>query len=96
VSAEWERLEAAFLDTARMLLTITGPMAVVAFFGARDLLLLITGEKWLAAVPAIQVLCLAGILRTSERLFTRLFNAVGKPHLTLIETLATLVVLGPR
>lgn len=94
VSAAWERLEAAFLDTARMLLAITGPLAVLIFFGARDLLLLFTGEKWLAAVPAIQVLCLAGVLRTAERLFTRLFNAVGKPHLTLYETLTTLVILA--
>lgn len=94
VSAEWGRLEAAFFDTARMLLTMTGPIAVVVFFGAGDLLRLIAGDKWLDAVPAIQVLCLAGVLRTSERLFTRLFNAVGKPNLTVVETLATLVVLG--
>jgi O-antigen/teichoic acid export membrane protein len=94
VSAEWGRLEAAFFDTARMLLSVTGPIAVVVFFGAADLLRLIAGDKWLDAVPAIQVLALAGVLRTAERLFTRLFNAVGKPGLTVLETLATLVVLG--
>ena len=94
VADDWRRLEAAFFDTSRMMLTITGPMAVVIFFGARDLLQLITGEKWLAAVPAIQVLCWAGVLRTAERLFTRLFNAVGKPQLTLFESLLTLVVLA--
>ncbi len=94
VADQWERLEAAFLDTARMLLSVTAPLAVVVFFGAGDFLRLVAGEKWLAAVPAIKILCWAGVLRTSERLFTRLFNAVGRPQLTLYETLATLLVLG--
>lgn len=94
VADQWKQLESTFFDTSRMLLVMTGPLAVLIFFGARDLLQLIAGEKWLDAVPAIRILCWAGVLRSTERLFTRLFNAIGKPQLTLIETVATLAILG--
>jgi PST family polysaccharide transporter len=70
-------LRDAFYRSARSLLLILGPITALLFFGSQDLLQLIGGGKWLAAVPMIQVLCWASLLRGISTLFPQLYYATG-------------------
>ena len=70
-------LRDAFYRSARSLMLILGPITALLFFGSEDLLHLIGGGKWLAAVPMIQILCWASLLRGISSLFPQLYYATG-------------------
>lgn len=70
-------LRDAFYRSARSLLLILGPITALLFFASEDLLRLIGNGKWLAAVPMIQVLCWASLLRGISALFPQLYYATG-------------------
>lgn len=70
-------LRDAFYRSARSLMLILGPITALLFFGSQDLLQLIGGGKWLAAVPMIQVLCWASLLRGLSALFPQVYYATG-------------------
>jgi len=93
IGAEKDRVVAAFTHIARSLVFLTGTMAVFLFFAAEDLIRLITHDGWLAAVPAIQILCWGGMLRGLAQLFPELVTAAGRPGLALVDGIISMVVL---
>lgn len=84
-----DELVQAFNRSARSLLLILGPVAALICFGSADILALISGGKWLAAVPMIQVLVWASLLRGLSQLFPQLYNAAGYPGYSVIDSLVT-------
>lgn len=78
----------------RTILLMTGPVAVIVAFGASDLLHLVGGTKWLPAAAGVHVLVWAGLLMAMQRIFKQVFNALGRPELTLYETLASLTLIA--
>lgn len=48
---EKERLVREFLRSSRYLMALAGPVAVFLQFAGSDLLVLLGGERWLAAAP---------------------------------------------
>jgi len=52
------------------------------------------GEKWLPAIPVIQILAVAGLLRSIAAIPGRLFYAVGKPHLDTHIQIVRFVVMA--
>jgi O-antigen/teichoic acid export membrane protein len=83
----------AFNRSARTLLLFLGPVAVLLCFGSADLLSLIGGGRWLPAVPLIQVLAWASLLRGLHHLFPQLYIATGHPRFAIIDSLITGVTL---
>lgn len=79
----------AFNRSARSLLLILGPVAALLCFASTDLLALIGGGKWLPAVPLIQVLVWASLLRGISQLFPQLYNATGRPDFSVVDALFT-------
>jgi O-antigen/teichoic acid export membrane protein len=82
-------LRDSFYRSARLLLLILGPITALLFFGSGDLLHLIGGGKWLAAVPLIQVLCWASLLRGISALFPQLYYATGQLWAAVQNSLLT-------
>jgi O-antigen/teichoic acid export membrane protein len=66
---------------------------VLSFFAAEDVVAIIAHDRWLPAVPAIQVLCWAALLRGLALLFPPLFQAAGRPEYGVYEALLSLVIL---
>jgi len=69
------------------------------FFLAKPIILLFMGGQWLAAVPAIQILALYGVLRTIFGNVAPLFLALGKQDyvakMTLFRTIALFIIIIP-
>lgn len=86
-------LRATFESNTRSLFLMVAPVAALIFFGAPELFRLIDGGRWLAAVPAVQILVWAGLLRAATTLFPQVYVAVGKPAYATAESLVALVVL---
>ncbi len=84
-------LRDAFYRSARSLLLILGPITALIFFGSADLLRLplLGSGKWDAAVPMIQVLCWASLLRGISSLFPQLYYATGELWAAVRNSLLT-------
>jgi O-antigen/teichoic acid export membrane protein len=94
IASDGHKLVDAFLAIARYTVFVTGPVAVFLYFGASDVIRTITHERWLAAVPAVQILCWGGLLRSLAQVFPQLFNAAGRPTLGIVDSIITFVLLG--
>ncbi|MEO8139058.1 MAG: lipopolysaccharide biosynthesis protein [Gemmatimonadota bacterium] len=82
-------LAQAFNRSARTLFLFLGPVAVFLCFASRDILSLIGGGKWLPAVPMIQVLVWASLLRGMSQLFPQLYIATGHPKYAVVDSAVT-------
>jgi PST family polysaccharide transporter len=91
-----EELRLAFYRSARSLFLILGPVAALICFASPDVFRLIGGGKWLPAVPLVQVLVWASLLRGVALLFPQLYYATGHPTLSIYDSLVTggTLVLG--
>ena len=87
------KLRQAFLSSAGAVASISLPMALAILFLAQDFVVLMLGDKWLPAVPAIQILAVAGALQSIAGTGSSLFMGSGKPWLSFHMTLLRVVVL---
>lgn len=85
-----DSLKRTFLTMTRRLALVSGPLAVLSVFFAPDILNLVSGSRWAAANPLIEVLCWAAFLRTLTQSIPQLFHAAGRPELAAYDSLLTL------
>lgn len=93
IGSEIEKLVDAFYRMSRHLLFLAGPVVLFLFFGSEHLIRAINPERWLPAVPAVQILCWAALLRGLAQLFPQLYIASGKPGLAIYNELANCATL---
>jgi O-antigen/teichoic acid export membrane protein len=93
LSHDLAALRATFASNTRSLFLMVAPLAALIFFGARELFELVGEGRWLGAVPAVQILVWAGLLRAATTMFPQVYVAVGRPAYATIDSLLTLVVL---
>lgn len=98
-SEDKERLWKAFLKV-----TLIGSLGAFVLGGgififAKPIILIFMGRQWLAAIPAIQVLAIYGILRTMFGNFAPLFLSLGKQNyvakMTFVRVLGLAIVVIP-
>ena len=65
------------------LLAFTIPVTLFTIFGAKYLVIIVAGEKFLDATILVQILAFAGIVKPWGRLFGVTLDAVGKPEWNL-------------
>jgi len=88
-----EELRAAFVRSARSLVLLLGPVAALICFAGADILALFQHGVWLPAVPIMQVLVWASLLRGVAQLFPQLYHATGHPGYAVYDSLVTGVTL---
>jgi len=96
VSKDPQAIRDTFTATARSLWLFLLPIACLLAIEGHDLVKAIAADRWLAAVPVVQILCWAGVFRGLVQLFGPLFQAIGRPRLAVYESLltGTLLVAG--
>jgi O-antigen/teichoic acid export membrane protein len=93
LSNDLSALRATFASNTRSMFLMVAPLATLIFMAAPQLFGLIGGGRWLGAVPAVQILVWAGLLRAATTMFPQVYVAMGKPGYATLESLITLVVL---
>lgn len=88
------RLRKAYLLALEFVSLIAIPIAFGIFILASDFVRIILGEKWMAMVPALRVLCLFGVLRSILGTTGSLFNGSGKPKILLNIQIVQLIILA--
>lgn len=74
------------------LLALTLPMTIGATLGAGWLVWLIAGHRFDAAIPIVQILALAGLVKPWGRVFGVTLDAVGKPQWNFRMLLMSMIV----
>lgn len=95
VAHDREALKRAFLAVQAMVITLTLPAGVGIALLADPFVRILLGEKWLAAVPIVQVLALHSGLRVFRLTNNAVFNVLGVPYWNTIFSAAEIVVTVP-
>lgn len=81
LQSEPERLRSAYSKVLQLVSFITFPISAVILVMAPEFVHIFLGDKWIAIVPVIQVLVLAGLARSMFTTMIPLFAAIGKPKI---------------
>jgi PST family polysaccharide transporter len=95
LASDRERLRASFAATFATIVMVAVPVAVGIGLTADSLVLLVLGEKWLEAIPLLEVLCIAGAVNVCTANTWPVFIAVGRPWINTALTALGIVVLIP-
>ncbi len=88
-----KRLREAYLDVLQLTAFISIPLAGGIFILAPDFTGIFLGEKWMPMVPAMQVLVLAGLVRSIAATTGPIFHGIGKPRIDTMWQIIRLIVL---
>lgn len=89
-----EGLRKAYLKTLQLTAFISIPLAGGIFILAPEFTKIFLGEEWLPMVPAMQLLVLAGLIRSIMATTGPIFQAVGKPKIDTRWQIVRLIVLA--
>jgi O-antigen/teichoic acid export membrane protein len=90
------RLKDAYLNMIKFVAFIAFPLAGTIIVLAPEFTRLFLGEQWISIIPAVQVLALAGSMRSIIASAVSLLRAVGKPRIETrwqIVRLAVIIML---
>ncbi|MBW2032851.1 MAG: lipopolysaccharide biosynthesis protein [Deltaproteobacteria bacterium] len=87
------KLREAYLDVLQLTAFISIPLAGGIFILAPDFTQTFLGDKWMPMVPAIQMLVLAGLVRSIAATTGPIFHGIGKPRIDTIWQVIRLIVL---
>lgn len=97
IAEDQQRLRNAYITGVRFVSLITVPAALGIFAIAPELVSTALGEKWLPAVPALQILAFMSVVRPLSGTTAPLFLAVNRPgnniRVSLVHT-AIMIPLG--
>jgi lipopolysaccharide exporter len=87
------KLREAYLKVLQLTAFISIPLAGGIFILAPEFTQIFLGNKWMPMVPAIQVLVLAGLIRSIAATTGPIFHGVGKPRIDTFWQVIRLIVL---
>lgn len=94
ISTDLGRLKNAFLKTILLISLLSIPVGLLLYFFPTEIVTIILGEKWIAIVPALQILGIFGVVRAISGSTSTLFLSVGKQEYVTLVTLISLLTLA--
>ena len=88
------KLKEAYLKVLQLTAFLSFPIAGLIFILAPDFTKIFLGEKWMPMVPAMQVLCILGALRSIAAALGPIFLALGRPDFDTKISAAELALLA--
>jgi lipopolysaccharide exporter len=95
LASDRERLRTSFATTFGTIVMVAVPVAVGIGLTADSLVRLVLGEKWLEAIPLLEILCIAGVVNVCTANTWPVFIALGRPWINTALTALGIVVLIP-
>jgi O-antigen/teichoic acid export membrane protein len=96
---EKEDLKNAYIKTLEIVTTFSIPASLGLLVIAPEFTSIVLGEKWTPAIPAIQVLCVFGMLRSIAATFGPIYNATGNPQIlkkySFLQLISLLLLILP-
>ncbi len=96
---DMRRLREAYLKVLQLAAFLSFPTAGIIFILAPDFTKVFLGEKWMPMVPAMQMLCIYGVIRSVAATMGSVLYAVGKPQiqtkLSSIQLIIMVLIIYP-
>ncbi len=89
------RLRRGFLLTTKYVALITFPVLLGLLLVARDLITVVFGAKWLPAAPVLQILLVAGVLRSQVSIWNSVLPALGRVNWMFRWAVASAAIYVP-
>ncbi len=90
-----QRIKKTFLKTLLVICLFVIPFGLIVFYFPTQIVNILLGEKWLVAVPVLQVLAIFGVLKAITNSFFSLFLGIERQEVvTLITLFSTFVLIG--
>lgn len=83
-----ERLIRVFRKLLRFTAFVSFPAMLGLAIVSRELIVITVTDKWLPAVPVMQILCIGGAFMPITTLYGNLFNSIGRPGTYMWNTIA--------
>lgn len=94
ISQEKKRLQNAFLKVTAVVSILVVPFGILLFIFAKQVVVILLGQNWIAAIPALKVLAIFGILKSLSNSAYSLFLSVRKQEIVTLITLFGILGLG--
>ena len=88
------RLGNAYLKILQLAAFLSIPLAAGIFILAPEFTRIFLGEKWMSMVPAMQALCIFGVIRSVNGTMGSFFQGIGKPYVNTVASSIQLVLLA--
>lgn len=86
-------LKETFLRVLRVISLVTFPISVTIIFLGRDFVMLLLGEKWLPMVLPMQILGIAGLLKSLASTGSPFFTGTGYPKYEFIMQIFRCIII---
>jgi len=93
IQGEHKKLESIYLKALSMINSILLPFSVIFILSSKEIVLLLLGSKWNAAILPLQILSLAIAFRTSVRISDSVIRAVGAVYDTAARKAIYAIIL---
>lgn len=88
------RLRNAVTRTLRLVSFVSVPLGGGMFILAAEMTRVFLGEKWLPIVPAFELLCIIGVVRSITANFGSILNSQGRPDIQTRASLLNTLILA--
>jgi O-antigen/teichoic acid export membrane protein len=94
IQKETERLKKAYLSTIMLFSTILLPTCFGIAASSREIVLLMLGEKWIPAIPVLQILAIATPFNLLSHFGGVVCEATAKLNIKLFMQIVYIIILG--
>ncbi len=91
---DFKRIRSSYSKVLQVTMALSMPLAGGVFILAADFTKLFMGDKWLPILPAIQILVLAGLIRSIAGTTGPIFRSLGYPQIDTVWQFIRLVLLA--
>jgi O-antigen/teichoic acid export membrane protein len=84
-------LRRAFLKVLRHITVVIYPLSALLFLFSDNIIPMLLGSKWIAAIPCIKILAIMGIVRSTGSPAGAIYKAIGKPKIIFIGATIQLI-----
>jgi O-antigen/teichoic acid export membrane protein len=88
------RLRKAFLKTFLFIVTIVIPIGIIISLFAKEIIIIILGEKWTEAVPALQILGIFGAIRAVSVFSNSFFLSIQRQNIFMLVNFTALIIMA--
>jgi O-antigen/teichoic acid export membrane protein len=85
----------AYVRNLQRIALLSLPASLGLMIAAKPIVATLLGDKWLGAVPALQILAVYGLIKPFAGVAASALNGLGKPHLNLFFGVTYVVVVFP-
>lgn len=94
IEADKARLKRAYIKVLATIALLVIPFGLILFFFADEVVLILLGNNWLSAVPALKVLAIYGIIKSFLYTAYPVFLSIRRQELVTLVTLVGIIGMG--